>query len=153
MNQRRPKSKDPPPGLPAVAGAKAGGFSGKRPSGVVAPQSKTHQGYFPSSRLAIRPFPGKQHPSDFSDRLCGRRDARRYRKMGATLIALAFPTMRPFRCASGRRARNFFPDVFSKQALRRMRRSEKGACGLLGGGYAFSCCALHQHDACQASNH
>jgi len=34
----------------------------KRPSGFVAPQSKTHQGYSPSSRLAIRPFAGKQHP-------------------------------------------------------------------------------------------
>ncbi len=39
------------------------GFSGKRPSGFVAPQSKIHQGYSPSSRLAIRPFPRKQRPS------------------------------------------------------------------------------------------
>jgi len=34
----------------------------KRPSGFVAPQSKIHEGYSPSSRLAIRPFAGKQHP-------------------------------------------------------------------------------------------
>ena len=39
----------------------------KRPSGFVAPQSKTHQGYSlvpvrKHSRLAIRPFAGKQHP-------------------------------------------------------------------------------------------
>jgi len=34
----------------------------KRPSGFVAPQSKIHEGYSPSSRLAIRPFAGKQPP-------------------------------------------------------------------------------------------
>ena len=33
----------------------------KRPSGFVAPQSKIHEGDSPSSRLAIRPFAGKQH--------------------------------------------------------------------------------------------
>src|SRR6266446_6486814 len=41
MSQRRPRTKDPPPG----------GFSRKRPSGFVAPQSQIHQGYSPSSRL------------------------------------------------------------------------------------------------------
>src|SRR6266849_11067686 len=40
-SQRRPRTKDPPPG----------GLSRKRPSGFVAPQSKIHQGYSPSSRL------------------------------------------------------------------------------------------------------
>src|SRR6185437_9916085 len=65
-SQRRPQAKDPPPG----------GFSRKRPSGFVAPQSKIHQGYSPSSRLAIRPFPRKQHPAEFSDRLLIRRGKR-----------------------------------------------------------------------------
>jgi len=37
--------------------------SQKMPSGFVAPQSKIHQGYSPSSRLAIQHFLRKQHPS------------------------------------------------------------------------------------------
>ncbi len=35
----------------------------------VAPQSKIRQGYFPSSRLSMRPFLGKQRPLEFSHRL------------------------------------------------------------------------------------
>ena len=75
-SQRRPKTKDPPPG----------GFSRSRPSGFVAPQSKTHKGnglpkpcesdspnsvmryraqQSRSSRLAIRPSARKQHPLEF----------------------------------------------------------------------------------------
>jgi len=49
----------------------AGGFSRQGPSGFVAPQSKTHEGYSPSSRLAIQPLARKQHPLEFSDRLQG----------------------------------------------------------------------------------
>ena len=47
----------------------AGRFSRTGPSGFVAPQSKTHEGYSPSSRLASQPFSRKQHPLEFSDRL------------------------------------------------------------------------------------
>src|SRR5215203_4750040 len=39
-----------------------------RPAGFVAPQSKIHEGYSPSSRLAIQPLARKQHPSEFSVR-------------------------------------------------------------------------------------
>jgi len=45
------------------------GFSSKQPPGFVAPRSKTHEGYFLSSRLANQLFARKQHPSEFSDRL------------------------------------------------------------------------------------
>ena len=52
----------PPSGLSAIGSAAAEGFLRKRPSGGVAPQSKTHQGYSPSSRLAIRPLARIQAP-------------------------------------------------------------------------------------------
>ena len=58
-SQRRPKPKDQPPG----------GFRCKGPSGFVAPRSEAQEGCSPSSRLALRPFPPKQRPAEFSDRL------------------------------------------------------------------------------------
>jgi len=47
----------------------AGRFSRQGPSGFVAPQSKTHEGYSPSSRLASQPLARKQRPLEFSVRL------------------------------------------------------------------------------------
>src|SRR6185437_13561881 len=51
--------KDPPPG----------GFSCKRLSGFVAPQSQSLWLGGSESRLAREPFARKQHPLEFSDRL------------------------------------------------------------------------------------
>jgi hypothetical protein len=43
------------------------GFRRKRPRGFVVPQSKTHEGYFPSSRLVGGPFWAKQqYPESFN---------------------------------------------------------------------------------------
>src|SRR5688500_8772637 len=49
----------------------AGGFSRKGPPAFVAPQSKIHEGYSLSSRLAIRLFPRKQDPTQFQNTLLG----------------------------------------------------------------------------------
>ncbi len=54
-SQRRPRIKDPPPG----------GFSGKRPSGFVAPRSQTAGGYAPSSRLPSGLLPEDRPPANF----------------------------------------------------------------------------------------
>jgi hypothetical protein len=54
--------------------ATAEGFSRKEQAGFVAPRSKTHEGYSPSSLPMIGTtrhpvFARKQHASEFSDRL------------------------------------------------------------------------------------
>jgi len=41
------------------------GFRRKRPGDFVVPQSKTHEGYFPSSRLVGGPFWAKQQYPEF----------------------------------------------------------------------------------------
>jgi hypothetical protein len=67
----------------------ARGFSRERPSGFVAPQSKIHGGYSPSSRLAIRPFLRKHRPAESSDRLLSIRPRQRGKLVSAAGVAPA----------------------------------------------------------------
>ena len=103
----------------------AGRFSRTGPPGFVAPQSKTHEGYSPSSRLASQPFARKQHPLEFSDSLSPwpsssasaalRRDKLR---RGAAVVRFRF-----YECVSGQ---SRFSTFFAFSAVNRDARCPAG---------------------------